>query len=264
MTNFAPRRNIRWRNYFSDNVATKVVVANVAVYLLQMVFGMGFTRLFAIEPQAMVSKFYFWQPFTYMFLHGSFMHLFFNMFMVWMLGSALESAWGARRFLQYYLGCGLGAALFISIFSFNAITVGASGAIFGLYLAYAMLFPNNYVFLYFVFPVKAKYLVTFLALFQLAAGVSGPSGISYVGHLGGMATGLFFFRREIMNARWLTRVRRQWGDYSRARNKKDEDQEVVKIDSILDKIAAKGYENLTTTEKRILENYSRKQKEDSQ
>ena len=106
--------------------------------------------------------------------------------------------------------------------------------------------------------------MTFLALFQLAAGISGPSGISYVGHLGGMAAGLFFFRREIMNARWLSRTRRRWGDYNQTRREDFVEQEGTKIDSILDKIASKGYENLSTTEKRILENYSRKQKEDSE
>lgn len=264
MRHYTPRRNARWGDYFANNVANKIVIANVLVYLLQKMFAPWFTPLFAIEPKVMVTKFYFWQPLTYMFLHGGFMHILFNMFMVWMLGSALEAVWGGQRFLRYYIGCGLGAAVFISIFSFDSITLGASGAIFGLYLAYAMLFPNNYVFLYFLFPIKAKYLVTFLALFQLAAGISGPSGISYVGHLGGMAAGLVFFRHEVMNTRWLSRMRRRWGDYNRERKEVYEEQESMKIDSILDKIAAKGYENLSTTEKRILENYSRKQKEDSE
>jgi membrane associated rhomboid family serine protease len=264
MRHYAPDRGARWADYFSNNVANKIIVANVVVFILQNVLTPSFTRLFAIEPTRMVSDFYFWQPLTYMFLHGGFMHLFFNMFMVWMLGSALEAVWGGQRFLKYYLGCGLGAAVFISIFAFDSITLGASGAIFGLYLAYAMLFPNNYVFLYFVFPIKAKYLVSFLALFQLAAGISGPSGISYCGHLGGMAAGLFFFRREIMNSRWLSRTQRRFTEFNRERREVHEQQESVKIDSILDKIAAKGYENLSTTEKRILENYSRKQKEDSE
>jgi membrane associated rhomboid family serine protease len=264
MRDYARNKRSGWSDYLSNNVVNKIIVVNVVVYVLQIIFAPHFSRLFAIEPKAMIRDFYFWQPVTYMFLHGGFMHLFFNMLMVWIWGSALEATWGGKRFLKYYVACGLGGALFITIFSFNSITVGASGAIFGLYLAYAVLFPNNYVFLYFVFPVKAKYLVTFIALFQLAAGVSGPSGISYCAHLGGMAIGLFFFRREIMNARWLSRVRRRWGDYNRTRREVWEQQEGTKIDSILDKIASKGYENLSTTEKRILENYSRKQKEESE
>jgi membrane associated rhomboid family serine protease len=264
MSYYASNRRARWGDYFSNNVVNKLVVANVVVYILQIIFAPTFSGIFAITPKLMVHNLYFWQPLTYMFLHGSFMHIFFNMLMLWIWGSALESVWGGQRFLKYYLACGLGGALFITIFSFNTTTIGASGAIFGLYLAYAMLFPNNYVFLYFVFPIKAKYLVTFLALFQLAAGISGPSGISYCAHLGGIFAGLLFFRREIMNARWLSRMRNRWGNYTQTRREEWERQESTKIDSILDKIASKGYENLSTTEKRILENYSRKQKEDSE
>ncbi len=127
-----------------------------------------------------------------------------------------------------------------------------------------MMFPNNYVYVYFLFPVKAKYLVTFAAIFQLAQGVAGPGGIAYFAHLGGMAAGLFFFRHEVARWQFWTRMKRQWIDQQRVRNSKWHEQENGKIDSILDKIASKGYENLSTTEKRILENYSRKQKEDSE
>lgn len=259
-------RTQRWGGYFSNNVVNKLIIANVAVYLLQFVFQPSFQRIFALTPADVFTKLYIWQPLTYMFLHSmySIWHLFFNMLITWFFGSALESVWGGQRFLKYYITCGLGGALFFMIFNSNGSVVGASGAVFGLYLAYAMLFPNNYVLLWFVFPVKAKYLVTFLALFQLALGVSGPGSIAYFAHLGGMAAGLLFFRREIMSTRFGLRTRRLWSHYAETKKQEWKKQESEKIDSILDKIAAKGYENLSTTEKRILENYSRKQKEDSE
>ncbi|MDH3217200.1 MAG: rhomboid family intramembrane serine protease [Candidatus Krumholzibacteria bacterium] len=257
-------RRPNWGNYFSNNIVNKLILANVLVFLLEFIFAPHFIRIFALTPRDVVQKFYFWQPLTYMFLHGGFFHLFFNMLMTWFLGHTLESVWGSQRFLKYYILCGLGGALFSVVFNFNSAVIGASGAVFGLYLAYGVLFPNNYVYIYFLFPIKAKYFVTFIALFQLAHGISGPSGIAYFAHLGGMAAGLVFFRREIMSTRFWVRTRRKWGDYHKNRREEWEQQESTKIDSILDKIASKGYENLSSTEKRILENYSRKHKEDSE
>jgi membrane associated rhomboid family serine protease len=201
-----------------------------------------------------------------MFLHADFWHIFFNMLMTWFLGTTLESVWGPKRFLKYYISCGLGGAVFSAVFTFGGPPViGASGAVFGLYLAYAMLFPNNYVYIYFLFPVKAKHLVTFLAVIQLVYGLSGSAGIAYFAHLGGMAAGLLFFKQEIKRTRLWARLTGWLFSYSQENKKNDwEVQESAKIDSILDKIAAKGFENLSATEKRILENYSRKQKEDSE
>ena len=262
-SNFQSRPS--WGSYFANNIVNKIIVANVIVFMLQQVFAPNFANLFALSPRAVVQNFYFWQPLTYMFLHGGFFpHLFFNMLFLWFFGSPLEQVWGGKRFLQYYIMCGLGGATLFMVFNFNTSVFGASGAVFGVFLAYGMLFPNNYVYLYFLFPVKAKYFVAFISLAQLAAGISGPSGIAYFAHLGGIATGLFFFRREIRNSRFLRRTTGWWNDTQRTRREEYDDQESVKIDSILDKIASKGYENLSTTEKRILENYSRKHKEDSE
>ncbi|MEE9270873.1 MAG: rhomboid family intramembrane serine protease [Candidatus Krumholzibacteria bacterium] len=258
-------RRPSWGNYFSKRIVTKLILANVVVFFLQYLFGFhSFVKLFGLTPRMVVQQLFFWQPVTYMFLHAGFMHLFFNMLMTFFLGSAVESVWGGQRFLKYYITCGLGGALFSIVLSYDATVIGASGAVFGLYLAYAVMFPNSYVYLYFLFPIKAKYLVTFLAIFQLAQGIAGPSGIAYFAHLGGMAAGLIYFRREIMNTRFWLRTRRWFGDRQQAKREEFVSQEGTKIDSILDKIATKGYENLSTTEKRILENYSRKQKEDSE
>jgi len=248
---------------FTSGVVGRLILANAAVYILQMILPNRFTDLFSLTPRLVVENFYFWQVFTYMFLHGGFAHIFFNMLMLWLFGSTLEMVWGGRRFLNYYIACGIGGALFSFIFDYNHLILGASGAIFGVYLAYAMIFPNNYIYLYFLFPIRAKHLITFLALFQLAMGFAGPEGIAYFAHLGGMAAGLLFFRREIAGSRLFYRFKSRRTMSSGRRRTKNPVQDDANIDSILDKICAKGYDNLSATEKRILDNYSKKRKEGS-
>jgi membrane associated rhomboid family serine protease len=245
----------------ATSVIGKLILANVIVFIIQNVFP-TFTALFALTPRLVVENFMFWQMGTYMFLHGGFMHLLFNMLMLWLFGSMIESLWGGKQFLRYYIVCGIGGAAFSLIFNYNSHIVGASGAIFGLYLAYAMMFPNNYVYVYFVFPVKAKYLVMGMVVFQLANGIAGPAGIAYFAHLGGMAGGLLFFRKEIMQRLHFAGPRRKWR--SSVDNERQQEPEPSSdgdnIDSILDKISSKGYENLSSLERRILENYSRKKR----
>jgi len=254
-----------WGRSFTKSVVGKLVIANVAVFFLQQLFHPYLTAVFALAPRAVVENFYIWQLGTYMFLHGGFMHLLFNMIILFIFGSTLEMAWGSRRFLQYYLACGLGAALFIMVFNYNSHVVGASGGIFGLLLAYAMLFPENYILLWFVIPVKAKYMVAGLAVLELYMGMQSSTGIAHFAHLGGAATGLLFFRSTIVQKlRFTVGPKRTWKAYTREKQEHVGDQESANIDSILDKISAKGYENLTSTEKRILENYSRKKHEDSE
>jgi hypothetical protein len=128
-----------------------------------------------------------------------------------------------------------------------------------------MLFPDAQVYLYFLIPVKVKYFVMGLAVLQLAQGISGPSGIAYFAHIGGMLAGLFFFRHDIARRLKFARgPQRRWKTYVAEERRKDEEQRRDdNIDSILDKISAKGYDNLTPTEKRILENYSRQRPDDS-
>ncbi|MBI4721323.1 MAG: rhomboid family intramembrane serine protease [Chitinivibrionia bacterium] len=252
-----------WGGFSTGSMVTKIVLANVIVYILQQIFSAQFTRLFALTPRMLVERYYVWQIFSYMFLHFGFWHLLFNMFIVWMFGSPLEAMWGKRRFLEYYLACGIGGAVFSIFFTYNHITLGASAAGFGLLLAYAMLFPDNYIYIWFLFPVKAKHLVLFIAVLQLLQGISGPTGIAYFAHLGGMAAGLLFFRKEMSCWRIFSRSGSAWRIRTGTRESEREDRERRKVDSILDAIASKGYDNLSATEKRILEHYSRTHKEDS-
>ena len=256
-----------WRHHASNTMVNWIILANVLVHLIKALSTspMSIVHLFGLSPRLVLTRAFVWQPFTYMFLHADFWHIFFNMLMTWFLGNTVESVWGRRRFLKYYIACGLGGAAFSAIFTFNGPPViGASAAVFGLYLAYAMMFPDNTIYLYFLLPIKAKYLVTFFAAVQLLYGIGGGGGIAYFAHLGGMAAGLLFFRKELKTTRLWTRAGR-W--YTRRKYEERlgwKAQETTKIDSILDKIASKGFEDLSATEKRILENYSRKEKEDSE
>jgi membrane associated rhomboid family serine protease len=262
---YRPYQRPPWGASFTGSVVGKLIIANVAAFFLQQIFQPHFTLVFALVPRAVVENFYVWQLGTYMFLHGGFVHLLFNMFILFIFGSSLEMVWGPRRFLKYYLACGVGGGLLSVVFNYNSIVVGASGAIFGLLLAYAMLFPDNYILLWFVIPVKAKYMVAGLAIIELYLGMQNSTGIAHFAHLGGAATGLLFFRSTIaQKLRFSLGAKQKWNTYTNERREKEKEQETTNIDSILDKISAKGYDNLTTTEKRILDNYSRKRKEESE
>jgi len=242
---------------FLGTAVGRLIIANVAVFGLQQALP-AFSRWFALTPRLAVEHFQVWQIVTYMFLHGDFWHLFFNMVVLFFMGNMVESAWGPRRFLRYYLACGIGGALLHMALQYNASVLGASGAIFGLYLAAAMLFPDATVYLYFVLPIKIKYFAMGLAAMQLFFGLGGPSGVAYFAHLGGMLAGLFFFRTEIARRlRFATGPRRRWNGYVEEKKRTEEKASSDNIDSILDRISEKGYENLSSTEKRILEKYSR-------
>ena len=131
---------------------------------------------------------------TYMFMHADISHIFLNMLGVYMFGSILENVWGAKRFINFYLLCGLGAAgLQLAISYFNneyTVLLGASGALFGLLVAFAMMFPNTELQLYFVIPVKAKYLVIGYTLFELYNGFFAHDNVAHFAHLGGLVVGV--------------------------------------------------------------------------
>lgn len=134
--------------------------------------------------------FHIWQPLTYMFMHGSFDHLFFNMFTLWMFGATLENFWGTRRFLFYYLVCGIGAGLLNLLVPGLHVSVGASGAIYALLLAFGMMFPNEYIYLYFLVPIKTKWFIIGMIAIELFEGVfRSYDGVAHFAHLGGMLIG---------------------------------------------------------------------------
>jgi membrane associated rhomboid family serine protease len=249
---------------FLNTAVGRIVAITIGVFFLQNLFP-AVNLWLTLTPRLAVGHFQVWQFVTYMFLHGGFWHLFFNLIVLWFLGSMIEGAWGPARFTRYYIICGIGGGLLHALLQYNASVVGASGAIFGLYFAAAMLFPDQYLYLYFLIPVKVKYFVIGLTVLQLANGIAGPSGVAYFAHLGGMAAGALMFQAEILRRmRFNAGPRRRWHAHIKERRRQDEDANVNNIDSILDKISAKGYETLSSTEKRILENYSRQRKDSSE
>ena len=253
----------------NGSVVSTIIIANVLVFILQiLLIRTPFRVVFSLVPRLVLERGFVWQVVTYMFLHDGLFHLFFNMLIIWMFGSTLEQIWGGRRFLQYYFICGLGAAAFSFIFSFNALVLGASGAGYGILLAYGILFPHNQIYVMGIIPIKARTLVIVLGVFEFLSGLSGGDGIAHFAHLGGMATGLVYLRTDHRSGRAFDTLSRLWkkipfrvsfDNDTKADDAGESDagtNGATKVDSILDKISEKGYENLTETEKRILEKYS--------
>lgn len=140
-----------------------LMIANGGVFVLDILLrgwlGIEIVRVFGLTPAWVIERGWVWQPLTYMFVHGGFFHLLFNMFVLWMFGGEIERLWGSAEFLKYYILCGLGAAALSFIGFYHSTVIGASGAVFRILIAFAMLFPNRYIFLWFLIPIKAKYLI---------------------------------------------------------------------------------------------------------
>ncbi len=194
---------------FTKSYAFYILVANVVVFIIQMLYE-PFTSIFALIPYKAFSG-YVWQFFTYMFLHGGFMHIFFNMLVLLLFGFTVESVLGKRRFLIVYLGSGIGSAIFYIVLMsmFTEISsvplLGASGAIFGLLAAYAFLFPKSWIFIWGFIPLPAAVLIVFLLVEETFLGaLSLQPGIANFGHVGGIVTGL-----AIMFVWRITKKRRE-------------------------------------------------------
>jgi membrane associated rhomboid family serine protease len=174
-------------------VVKNILIINVILFFGNMVFGGKFDQYLDLHPIG-TPDFKPYQFVSYMFMHADIPHIFLNMIAVYMFGSILENLWGPKRFLNFYLLCGLGAAaLQLGISYYNneyTVLLGASGAVFGLLVAFAMMFPNTELQLYFVIPVKAKYLVTAYALFELYNGFFSNDNVAHFAHLGGLVVGI--------------------------------------------------------------------------
>ena len=178
-------------------VTRALLLINVAVFFLLPLMGPTLAGWLALWPLG--RNFLPWQVVTYAFLHGSFSHLFFNMLGLWMFGSEIERVWGERRYLQFYFACVLAAAatqLIVTGLSGSMYpTVGASGGLFGLLLAFGMMFPRRIILLFFVIPMQARFLVILYGALELYQGVLvSNSGVAHFAHLGGMLGGLLMMR----------------------------------------------------------------------
>ncbi len=198
--------SIKFMNtYFFGGPITRTVkaliIANVSVYVLQILFhlfGSNFVDIyFGLRPASVTENLMLWQFVTYMFLHGGVFHIFFNMLTLFMFGNDLERYWGTHRFVQYYFITGIGAGIcswLVSMHSF-AIIIGASGAVYGILLAYGLTYPNRIVYLNFLLPVKVKWLVLIMGAMAFVSSVSGSEpGVANIAHLGGMAVGYLLLR----------------------------------------------------------------------
>ena len=296
-------------------VVKNLLIINGIMFLATIAFetrGIDLVALFGLH-YFTATHFAIWQPITYMFMHGGFGHLFFNMFALWMFGAAIENTWGGKRFLIYYMVCGIGAGLIqllviglkISAISqnlppdvvqmvydngahimsegknylgelgelnraINTPTVGASGSVFGLLLAFGMMYPNAMIYVFMLIPLKAKWFVMIYGALELFYGVTGTQdGIAHFAHLGGMLFGFFlilywnkgnrFFKMPTFFKKKRNRKYTVSSNYYyEPRYMSDEDynyqkkQNEEKINRILDKISKNGYESLTQEEKEFL------------
>ncbi len=277
------RQNVNFR--FGGPITKTVknlMIINGAIFLLQQfvsLFAPGeIEQLFGLHHVGLFHEFKIWQPFTYMFLHGSWLHIIFNLIALWMFAGELELKWGKKTFLQYYLFSGLGAGIFISIMNFivfnkfghSPITIGASGAIFGILLAYGITWPNREVLLYFVFPVKIKYLIIGFGIMEFFGTLSSATGaggnISHIGHLGGLLSGFIYIMynrgkdQNIFNKSAPGSNTGVINDLLKKERLKKKQQEIDKrieakkvIDMLLEKIAREGMSSLSVKERKLLE-----------
>ncbi len=255
-----------------------LLIANGAVFAVQVLVPVArWSAIFGLVPALVNQRFMVWQFFTYMFLHGGFSHIFWNMFMLWMFSTELEYNWGSRDFMKYYLICGLGGGILVwitamfGLSSYTAATVGASGAIFGVLVAYGLMWPNRLIFIMGILPMRAWHMVLIFGGFDLLKGISGSAGhIAVFAHVGGGITGYIYLKygwrimvhvEHFINgfkARKFTvteggRKKQSWRDSGRPHPDMDDE-----IDRILDKIAREGMDSLTDSEKRLLERASKK------
>ncbi|MCG6914958.1 rhomboid family intramembrane serine protease [bacterium BMS3Abin03] len=291
---------------FFPPVLKNLLIINGIVFLFQIFFenimiggvpgSYILNKWFALNPLGVGANFQIWQLITYQFMHGGFGHIFFNMFALWMFGMEIENLWGSKKFLFYYLLCGVAAGisqLFLPplLGAAPGLTIGASGAIYGVLIAFGLLFPDRYIYLYFLLPIKAKYLIGFLIALEFLLVNSAGSNIAHLAHLGGALAGFLFImfdssidapikrsfgrRSSHSSGTGFTnpfsgigeKIKKRYGNIENAKyydiddkkENKDEDKITqAEIDKILDKISESGYQNLTEREKKILFEASKK------
>ena len=186
------------------STALKALVgANVVMFFAQAIFPI-LTEALGLHPAFVLQSFWIWQLATYMFLHGGIFHIVFNMLALWMFGAELERIWGTRYFLKFYFVTGIGAGaltVLVSLLPFgftqqlqHVNIIGASGAIYGLLLAYAMYFPDRPIYMYFVFPIPAKIFVAIMGAIAFFSSLSEAGGTANATHVGGLLVGYLFLK----------------------------------------------------------------------
>ncbi len=199
-----------YSNYFPPGVKW-LLISNIAIYILgyfaEIFFHADPFRLLGLVPFLVVRYGMVWQLFTYMFLHGELTHILFNMLVLWMFGLDLERDWGTRKFLKYYFLCGVAAGVCVVVVAFLrpvdmiARTIGSSGAIYGLLLAFGVLYADRIILMMFLFPMKAKYAVMIFGAIAFLGSWQAASGTSHIAHLGGMIFGYIYLKTRLTRRR---------------------------------------------------------------
>ncbi len=256
---------------FTDAIKILIII-NVGLFLLRFVAKsqIDLAGIFGLSPNTVWPMI--WQPITYMFIHGDLFHVLINMFVLWMFGSEMESIWGRAQFLRYYFLTGVGSGLVWLLFNAGqsySVLIGASGAIYGILIAYGMMFPNRTVYLYFMIPIKVKWFVVFLGAVAFLSSFNNNTNISHLTHLSGMVIGFVYLRYYWHWKDFRFSVHKQIEEFrssisSKKYKKKIEMQN--EVDQLLDKINETGYDNLTEEEKDLLyrasKDFSRGRKKD--
>ena len=217
-----------------------LLITNVALFFMNVIVGDMMTVRLGLSPRVVFEQAALWQPFTYMFLHSTagLSHILFNMLALWMFGTELERTWGTRFFTKYYFVTGVGAgltSLLLSLFItdiYESTTVGASGAIYGLLIAYAMYFPHRVIY-YIIFPIPARIFVGIMGFIAFWSSISGSTGgVAHTAHLGGLAIGYLYLKAlrlrlfdevKYRYLRWkMGRARSRFDVYSGGRSSEDE------------------------------------------
>jgi membrane associated rhomboid family serine protease len=214
------------------------VTCFVGAWLLQVGFGVSVLGLLGLRPESVLRGFWVWQPVSYLFIHAGLVHILFNMLALWMFGVELERLWGRIFFLKYYFVTGVGAAATVLALSlvpeigdalWNTVTVGASGAVYGLLLAFGLYFPDRPIYFFAIFPVPARYFVLIIGGIALLLSMGGDQGgVANSAHLGGLLFGYLYLRvwrtRPLAELKYryfkwkMNRVRRKFDVYTGGRN----------------------------------------------
>ena len=257
---------------FTDAIKTLISV-NFAIFILQSISSSEiiFFSNFGLVPKLVWSQLKIWQPFTYMFFHGDIWHVLINMFVLWMFGSELERVWGKKNFLRFYFITGVGSGLGTMLFGLQSTIpiVGASGAIYGVLLAYGVMFPNRTVYLYGIIPIKSIWFVIGIGVIAFFSSFNNFTNISHLTHLFGMIIGYLYLKRPVhFRSLWFSvfkkvleyRIQSQEKEISRSVEMERD------LNSILDKINREGFKSLTLEEEERLyknsKNLSKSKKKD--
>lgn len=257
--------------YFTDAIKILIII-NVGLFLLRFVAKsqIDLAGIFGLSPNTVWPMI--WQPITYMFIHGDLFHVLINMFVLWMFGSEMESIWGRTQFLRYYFLTGVGSGLVWLLFNTGqsySVLIGASGAIYGILIAYGMMFPNRTVYLYFMIPIKVKWFVVFLGAVAFLSSFNNNTNISHLTHLSGMVIGFVYLRYYWHWKDFRFSVHKQIEEFRSSISSKRDQKKIEmqnEVDQLLDKINETGYDNLTEEEKDLLyrasKDFSRGRKKD--